>query len=374
MAREFLLFVLESAYGTPMTPTLAEMWTTSGSGTAGVGVGGFVGFYGRLDDGNAFTMRPRPVMVEVPYGGGLAIPAFTVADKYVIEGSYKTKLYAGPFSQFLLQWAAQQINSHNIVAGAGVSTGWAHSDAPGNLPSVYCLHAIQRSDGSYKCRGYPGVKVKSFALDISEGSTVGTITMQLVGSAVVGNPWTIGNSVDPTLQTFASPATPPAWNTTTTPSTFCPPATANLPINPYVFVNASGGLTIGTPTRSTFQSINLAVNNTIATRFWANRYVQFAQFTGRKVTLSAQQFYVNMSPEDRLEYETLVTQTVTVVLTGASHSLTVTLNTANVINSLEDALPLADIYTQNINLTNQWDTTVTQTDPALACDLSLSFT
>ena len=47
MAREFALFVLETTFGTPMVPTLAEMWTQGGAGTAGVGVGGFVGFYAR---------------------------------------------------------------------------------------------------------------------------------------------------------------------------------------------------------------------------------------------------------------------------------------------------------------------------------------
>ncbi len=210
MAREFALFVLESAYGTPMTPTQAEMYTTTGTGTAGVGVGGFAGFYARLDGSNSFSMRPKIVPVEVPYGGGWAAPAITVGDKLTVEGSYSTKLYAGPFGQFLLLWAAQQINAHGLVAPAGVSTGaWAHSDPPGDLPSVAILHAIQRSDGTYKCRQYTGVKVRGFGLDISEGSTAGTLNLQLVGSAVAGNQWTLGNSVDPTLATFANPATPP---------------------------------------------------------------------------------------------------------------------------------------------------------------------
>ena len=174
--------------------------------------------------------------------------------------------------------------------------------------------------------------------------------MQLVGSTVCGNPYTVGNSVDPTLQTFANPATPPVWGSTTTPSTVCPPGPTNLPILPYVFVNASGGLTIGTPTRSTFTSVNLSVTNTIAMRFWANRYAQVAQFTGRKTMLTAEQYYVTMSPEDRLEYESLVSQTASVVLTGTAHNVTFTLNAANIMNTLEDALPIEDVYTQKMEV------------------------
>ena len=96
-------------------------------------------------------MRPRPVMVTVPYGGGVAIPAFTVSDKQILEGTYKTKLYAGAFTQMLLQLACQQVNSLGYVGLSGVSSGWQYGPAAGstgsqagNLPSVSIFHAIQR--------------------------------------------------------------------------------------------------------------------------------------------------------------------------------------------------------------------------------------
>ena len=117
MAREFVFFALESAFGTPMTPTAPEMWTIGGSGTAGVGVAGFAGFYGRLDGGNTFTMRPRPVMVEIPYGGGWSVPAVTVADKYVLEGQYSTKLYQGPFASSCFSGQASK-STHSGTSGS----------------------------------------------------------------------------------------------------------------------------------------------------------------------------------------------------------------------------------------------------------------
>jgi hypothetical protein len=373
--REFALFVLESSYQTPMTPTLAEIWTTSGAGTAGAGVAGFVGFYARLDGSDSLTIRPRIVPYTVPYGGGVAIPAFTVGDKILVEGTYKTKLYAGPFGQFLLQWSMQQINTLGYVGLSGVNTGWAYSGGPsGNLPSVYIFHAIQRSDGTYKVRGYAGVKVKSIVGTISEGSTIGDLTLSLVGSTIAGNQWTLGNYTDPTIATFANPANPPTFGSGATASTLCVPATPNLPISPYVFINASGGLVIGTPTRSTFQSLSINCQNKLMTRFWANRFVQFAQFCGRDLTLTAQQFYVNMSPEDRLTYEAITPVTASVALNNGVHSATFTMNTANVVKTLEDSLPLDDIYTQTMTVTSQWDASYAQTDTNLAADFQMSFT
>ena len=114
MAREFLFFALESAFGVPMTPTVAEMWTVGGAGHAGYGVAGFTGFYMRLDENDSFTVRPKTQPVRIQYGGGFVTPVATVNDKIMVEGTYKTKLWAGPHSQFLLTWACQQINSRRL--------------------------------------------------------------------------------------------------------------------------------------------------------------------------------------------------------------------------------------------------------------------
>ncbi len=374
MARELVLLVQESSFGTPMTPTQAEMWTTAGAGTAGAGIAGFVGFYGRLDGGNSFTMRPRPTMVMVPGGGGWAVDAFRVADKLVVEGTYRTKLYAGPFTQFLLTWASQQINANGYVAAAGVSSNtWAYSSGPpGNLASVTILHYIQRADGTTKCRQYNGVRVRSWDFTLSENSTTADITLQLVGSSVAGNQWTLGNYVDPTLQTFASPATPPVWGSTNTATTWCAPSASNLPVTPYLFIHATP-LTIGI-VRTQFQSLGISCQNQLQSRFWNNRFAQLHQLCGRRLTMTAQNFYINMSPEDRLEYEGLVAQTVTAELNNGTHTVIFTLNTNNIITSLEDALPLEDVYTQSMTATSQIDPAYSQTDTNLIPDFQLAFT
>ena len=122
MSREFLFLVEESAYKTPAT---AVVWPTS-SATA---------FYIRMDGSNAFTMRPRPVIVPVPYGGGYATDAFRVADKLECKGHLTTKLYAGPVSQFLLSWAAMPINT-------GQTSPWTTTEIATDLASVSIYHGI----------------------------------------------------------------------------------------------------------------------------------------------------------------------------------------------------------------------------------------
>jgi len=376
MAREFALFVMENGYGSPVTPTQAEIWTTAATlNPPGTASSMYCAFYARLDAGDSLTMRPRPVEVQVPFGGGLAIPGFSVADKYVLEGTYKCKFYAGAFGAFLLQWAAQQVNSLGYVGLYNVATGWQYGAAgvyAGNLPSVSIFHAIQRSDGTYKIRLYTGCKVKSWSFTLSEDSTIADISLNIAGSYPSGNPKAYLNNVDPTLQAFANPPTPPTFGATTTPSTFAPPSGGCFPISPYVFTQATP-VTIGIA-RTTFQSIGFNCTNQLATRYWNNPFPQLMNFVGRDLSLTCQNFYTNMSPEDRYEYETLTAQTVAVTLNTGTYSIVFTLNTNNIIKTLEDSLPLEGLYTQTMTVGSQWDQAFNQQDAFLAADFQLAFT
>jgi len=331
MSREFLLLVEESAYKTPVASPTVYNWTTPNAANA---------FYIRLDGANTFTMRPRPVMVAVPYGGGVAIDAFRVSDKIECKGRLVCKLYAGLLSQFLLEWAAQPINS-------GQTAPWTTTEPAGDLASVSCYHAIVRSDGTIKRRVYLGTKVDGWDIDVSEDSTIATISLDLSASTPQGNQF--DSSTDPTAGTFPAPTDSPN----------------QMPINPYVFTHASGGLTVGSA-RTQFQSLKLSSKNVIARRFWANRFVNLMRFVGRSTTLQAVNFYVP-SPDDRTAYEGLTTETTSLALSNGTHSITWTLNTASVITQFEDQLPLNDLYTQTMTVTNQWDPTATG-------DMTMSFT
>jgi hypothetical protein len=108
------------------------------------------------------------------------------------------------------------------------------------------------------------------------------------------------------------------------------------------------------------------------TRFWANRFVQVSQMVGRKLTVSLDSFYSG-SPDDRSEFEKLDTQLATIVMGDGTHTITFTMNKYNIITTLEDHLPLADIYTQTMTLTSQFDPGYSQTDVNLAADFQLTF-
>ena len=142
-----------------------------------------------------------------------------------------------------------------------------------------------------------------------------------------------------------------------------------------LFPIASSGLYIGTQ-RTTFQSIQMTGTNSLMSRFWANRFAQFIEFCGRTTKLVAQNWYqpTHTSPDDRYTLESLASQTVRFGLGNGTNSITFTMNNNNIMETIEDSLPLADIYTQTLTVTSQWDSTYSPSDPAYAADMQLSFT
>jgi hypothetical protein len=367
MSREFLIFQQEKSFMTPQGASTGIVWPTSSPNT----------FYARLTGGDSFTMRPRLAPVTIPYGGGFATAAFTVNDKLICEGRYTTDFYAGPFGKFLLGWATSQIDAAGTGTGTVSGTyGWTYTGLPGNLATCSIWHAILQGNGGWKCRLYLGVMVKSWSFTISEQSTIGSFTMDLVGAKAQGNNW--DTSVDPVVTGAAGAV--PTYPGGSSASVIGPPANNNLPTVPYVFAHASGGLTLeetgsATPTRTTFQSLSMSCQNMVMSRFWANRFVQFLQMCGRKATFSASNFLVSTSPDDREgPFEQNLPTTVTLIMNaGAGLTTTFTLNTANIITSIEDSLPLADIYTQTMTCASAWDPTATPGDAAYSADFVVSF-
>ncbi len=353
MAREFLAIVQESAYTTPVhTPSAGTPYTYNANATT-PNV-----FYVRLDGGNAFSMRPRPVMVAVPYGGGVAIDAFRVSDKTECKGKLTVKLYSGTaiasgtpgLGGFLLEWAAQQIN-------AAQTAPWVTTEPPGDLASCSIYHAVQYGNPTsyatpYRMRAYLGCKVDGWDLDLSEDGTIGTLSLDISGS--------LPQATDPTISTFPAPTD------------------YQIPVNPFVFTQASGGLTIG-GARTQFQSIRISCKNQLARRFWANKYAALMRFCGRSTTLVAQNFYAQVpysgaANDDRTSYEALTAQTVSFEVQNTYHAITVNMNTADVITTIEDNLPLNDLYTETMTVTNQWDPAATVADVNYAKDFSLTCT
>ncbi len=321
MAREFLMVVQESAFKTPVTtPTI---WTTA----TVYGLTNFQGAYVRLADGNAFTMRSRPIRVTTPYGGGVAIAAYDVADKQQIHGRLRIKLTVGQ-APFWLAWAMTRVGS---------GTPWTTTEPVGDLASCTIYHAKQHADGTYKRTGYFGTKVASWSLSVSEASTEAVLELDLIAAYQEGNQF--DSSTDPTAIIFPAPAD------------------NNMPIDPYVFLHGGGTnfVTFGGTVRTQFTELAMASQNVLASRYFANRYLSMIRFMGRASTVKIKNLYVDDT--DRTHYEGLATGTCSIEMNNGTHGFTINYNSTNILDPLEDDLPLADLYMESITSNNRWDAT-----------------
>lgn len=311
MSREFLYIVQESAYKTPLASPVV--------GTSSI--------YIRLDGSNAMKGRPKPITAKVPYGGGLAVNAFTISDKLQTKFTISTLLYASQ-ANFLLQWAGSRIN-------AGQTTPWTTTEPAGDLASCAVYHAIQRSDGSYKRRVYLGTKVDSWSFEVGEDSTDARLTLSCTASTPQGNQF--DSSTDPTALVFPAPTD------------------AQLPTDPFLFIHSSGLLTIGTA-RAQCSRVKIESKNKFGGKYFANRFLQLYRWLGRETSFEADNLYA-ATPDDRTAFEGLTAQSVSFELNNTTHTATFTLNAQNVFDSLEDDLKLDDLYFENSSIANQWDNT-----------------
>lgn len=335
MAREFLMIVEESAFLTPVTtPTI---WTTSTT----YGLANYQGAYVRLDGGNAFTMRDRPVgAVTVPYGGGVAIDAYMVHDKEECVGQLTCKLTIG-LAPLLLSWAGVRI--------AGGTSPWTTTIPNGDLASCTVYHAVTRGDGTIKRNAYTGVKVSSFGIVTGEDATDVTLTLNLVASACQGN--SFDSSTDPSAGTFPAPAD------------------NNFATDAFVYTHTGGAnyFTFGGAVRTQFSEVNIQVQNKLARKWYANHYAQLIQFVGRKTTLASKILYPPSAQDDRTNFVNMASEACSIKFNNGTHGFVMNLNAQNVFTPFEDDLPLEGIYMQSSTENNMWD-------PSAGSDFTLTFT
>jgi hypothetical protein len=280
----------------------------------------------RLDGGNAFTMRPVPAMVTVPYGGGIAVNAFKVSDKTGVAGRLSVILCEAQAKFFLLDWGTTRVQTGGTVP-------WTTSVTPGDLPSCTIYHAIQYDSATtYNIRAYTGVKVSGWDLDVSEESQIWRLNLDLIGSTVTA----IGS-----------------------PPTFPPPTSTVFPVDAYLFTALTGGsaLTLGTAgARASFSSLRISSRNALQAWYFANKYAQRIGWFGRTTTLDLRNVYT--AAQDRTDFEALTqNHAASVIMTGATHNATLTMNNVNILNAVADDLPNENVYFQALTLENMWDPT-----------------
>ena len=282
----------------------------------------------RLDSDNSFTMRATPMTQDVMYGGGFAVPAYSVSDEIALTGKLSLKLC---YSQaaILMPWLVTRINS-------GGTSPWTTAEPPGDLASMTIDHGIYQDDSkTYKLTRYLGTKPTDWDLSCSRAQRIAQLDIGLVASTYQGN--TFDSSSDPTVST---------------------PTDANYATDAIVFGHfgldtSSAEFVIGSA-RTRFESIKVSVKNVIDARPFEKRFVQIARCVGRSWTASGDMLLV-ASPTDRLSYETLATQAVKLIATNGTNTATLNFETANLIRPLTDNLANERLYMRSVGVAGFYD-------------------
>jgi hypothetical protein len=320
-AREFLWIVKESSLGTVMTSPVA----------------GIDSIYLRLIDGNSFSMVADPISEEIPYGGGFAVTAEAVSDHYACKGRLKTKLYPSQ-APLLLALLASRINSDQ-------SSPWTTTEPAGDLASISIYHAVQRPDGSYRRNRFAGVKATGGRIEVSRQSTTATLILDLQACRSYGN--AMDGSPDPDATEFPAPSE------------------LDYPAGPYTFKNTAGHVNVGS-SRTQYESLSVAIENSLDGRWFESSYLTVNQFCGRASTLEAA-LYLKATPDDRTAYEAITAQTCSVGFNNGVNTCTINFHGKNHITKLPYDLPLNQAFMQKLVLKNRFD-------PGAASDLDISLT
>jgi hypothetical protein len=308
-AREFLWVVKESALGTVMSsPT---------PGTDSI--------YIRLCDGNSFGMVARPVIEEIPYGGGFAVAGEAISDHYVCRGSLKTKLYPSQ-AQLLLDLLLTRVNS-------GQTAPWTTTELAGDLASVSIFHAVRRSDGSYSRKRFAGVKASAGTIAVSRQSTTASLALELQACRSYGN--AMDGSTDPDSNAFPAPSE------------------SDYPVGPYTFKQTAGLLSIAS-TRTQYDSLSIQIQNSLDGRWFENPFLSINQFNGRSSTLETDLYFTAL-PDDRSAFEAITAQSCSVGFDDGASRLSISFNGKNYVSDLPYDLPLDRAFMSKLRLKNCWD-------------------
>lgn len=310
-AREFLMIVIESAYGTPKA--------TPSAGTEKI--------YIRLDGGNAFTMVGDPQMYEVMYGGGRAIPAIMGSDQMQCTGQLTTKFY-GSQAVFMTKWMATQVN-------AAQTSPWTTTEPPDDLASCSVYHAVMRSDGTYKRIRWAGTKVTNWKVDCSRDSKIATLTLGLQSQKFLGN--TFDSSSDPDATEFPAPAE------------------SAYPVDPFRFIDLAGNFSIAT-SRTNFSAVSIAAQNATDPRWFESRFLMLHRFLGRRSTVDST-FLYKASPDDLATYQQMTVKALSLTFNNTVNTAVFQFNAANYFTKLTKVLPLDKVYELGWTMTNVWDPT-----------------
>ena len=280
MARQYLRFTPETTWG-----------TYNNLGTATIV---------RLDQDNAFTMRPAPVRWSINSADAYARRVQTGSSKTTVQGTLNTLCYGSQMAAFVAWWYA---SSANVLSSATIDHALVMEDSGGT--AVY--------------RRYLGCMASQVQITASDQDQLMRQSIQIIAQ---------------------KPAT-------ITGTDFPEPAVTAYPTDaPYVIEHGSGAFSLAT-SRSEFETFSWTCKNKLDPRFMASQYLTRLKYCGRDVDFSTRFPYVITT--DRSDYEAVTALSASITFTNGSHTLAFAMNSKNFIAKCDDDLALDKVHLQGID-------------------------
>jgi hypothetical protein len=265
-----------------------------------------------------------------------------------VKGGFDFILYPGIWSELLLKWAINPVNS-------GRTTPWTTTDSAGVMrvgdhASLAFYEAILGEDGStFRRDRYNGCKCDDWAISATDQGE--------------GRVWRISGSF--TGQKAA--VSPSTWDSVAAPDAteFPAPADTDFPTGPYLIRHlavGNGTVKIGKTgdsqthdqRKAVCQSLTIRGRNTMSAERYTSDFLTAYRYRGRSVTADVA-FPMDMTPDDRDRWRQLTALDVEFLIDNSTHSIKIDFHTKNLFRPWGKSLPDAGEYMQSCTVANRWD-------------------
>lgn len=257
-----------------------------------------------IDQPNAYTLRPKPVVIVIRTAGGNNLRGFQVAKKMALGGTFNWLLHGSQGAVFI---------------------DWCCASKTGVAKTYTVDYAVQMEDsGATKVYSRTlGVYVQQAQLTAGEANQVLRANLTLLGTNV-------------------------APITTTD---FPTPVPADYATDPVLtFEDASAGLVLGGTTHLDIETFDLTIKNMIDVRYFVGKYPILLRYCGRDVDWTSRMSYGTTVPRTALEAQTPVSATIT--FSNGAHTLTFNMNSNNIYTDVKDQIDMNKIFLQELNLSS----------------------
>ena len=175
----------------------------------------------------------------------------------------------------------------------------------------------------------------SYKITCNADTGVAMLSLTLMSAKFQGN--TYDSSSDPTSTVFPSPA-----DTT-------------FPTDAVLILQST--VSVASTTLTYVSGFEFNCTNAMAFNYFAGSpWIGYDILRGRSSTMALDLLYT-ASPDWRTQFEALTTEAVQVVMTNTTHTLTLNMETYNLLDTLQDNLTPGQTYKQAVTFESQWDAT-----------------